>query len=546
MKKLLSFLMAVVTALTVIIPSQATPLFAQSPEAPVTLRVGTWNIAANKHPDLAAMSNVIAENNIEVLAVQEVDMFNNRNNTDMMAGLTSAKLAHTDFAKFRDYEGGEFGIGFVSQYPILKSSASPLETYELEATKVAQRIVVEKDGKQIALYNVHLSAQTPKQMTARELRQIQMTQLAEQIANDPVEYKVIMGDFNTDQDTYEFSRLLDYFNMANGRDDQWLRTYWPDDDPAMKVFAVDNILATKNIEIDNIKVVNNKLSDHYMLTADLTLSDEKAPELRQNRALGAEVNVSSSDEGTSAFALVDYQYGKGWTSSEAKAEITLRLDHVVENAQVKLIWGDQKPTHYTISTSFTGKNWTKTADVSDAKAIDSLTVGNARYIKLELLEKTADIYDLREIEVLGKFNDALDTTNENILENSGFEVWEPIVVPHPDQPNTTVWWDKAVWENDMKTKPWIYQVHEGNENRAVYYMAYQDAEDKHEGQYSVRIEKRTGADREGYFKLQDYPFIKGQAYKISFWYKTENLSSDCRSGAKAGAQTGKSLVKTIK
>lgn len=40
--------------------------------------------------------------------------------------------------------------------------------------------------------------------------------------------------------------------------------------------------------------------------------------------------------------------------------------------------------------------------MSDAKAIDSLTVGNARYIKLELLEKTADIYDLREIEVLGR------------------------------------------------------------------------------------------------------------------------------------------------
>ena len=120
MKKLLSFLAALVTALTVIVPSQATPLFAQSPEAPVTLRVGTWNIAANKHPDLAAMSNVIAENNIEVLAVQEVDMFNNRNNIDMMAGLTSTKLVHTDFAKFRDYEGGEFGIGFVSQYPILK------------------------------------------------------------------------------------------------------------------------------------------------------------------------------------------------------------------------------------------------------------------------------------------------------------------------------------------------------------------------------------------------------------------------------------------
>ena len=37
---------------------------------------------------------------------QEVDMFNNRNNIDMMAGLTSTKLVHTDFAKFRDYEEG--------------------------------------------------------------------------------------------------------------------------------------------------------------------------------------------------------------------------------------------------------------------------------------------------------------------------------------------------------------------------------------------------------------------------------------------------------
>lgn len=219
MKKLFSFLAAIVTALTVIVPSQAVPILAEPTASPVTLRVGTWNIAAGKYSSLGEMSGVIAENSLEVVAVQEVDMFNNRNNVDMLAGLKSSELSHTDFAKFRNYEGGEFGIGFVSHYPILQSSASPLETYELEATKVAQRIVIEKEGKQIALYNVHLSAQMPKQMTARELRQVQFLQLANMIAKDPIEYKVIMGDFNTDQDTYEFSRLLDFFNMANGRND---------------------------------------------------------------------------------------------------------------------------------------------------------------------------------------------------------------------------------------------------------------------------------------------------------------------------------------
>ncbi|MCH1939411.1 polysaccharide lyase family 8 super-sandwich domain-containing protein [Holdemania massiliensis] len=525
MKKLFSFLAAIVTALTVIVPSQAVPILAEPTASPVTLRVGTWNIAAGTHPNLGEMSSVIAENNLEVVAVQEVDMFNNRNNVDMLMGLTSSELSHTDFAKFRNYEGGEFGIGFVSHYPILQSSASPLETYELEATKVAQRIVIEKEGKQIALYNVHLSAQTPKQMTARELRQVQFLQLANMIAKDPIEYKVIMGDFNADQDTYEFSRMLDFFNMANGRNDQWQRTYWPDDDPAMKVFSVDNILATKNIQIDNFEVVQNQLSDHYLLCADLTLSEEKAPDLRKNLALGAAVEVSSSDEGTSAFSLVDYQYGKGWTSSEASAEITVQLDHAVENAQVKLHWGEQKPSHYTLSTSISGKTWTKVAEVNQPQVMDSLSAGNARYIKLELMEKTTDLYDLREIEVFGQFNAALDAANENILDNSGFEMWEPIVIPHPLQPNGT-WWDKDIWENDLKTQPWIYQIYLGEQAMTPYYMAYQDKQDKHEGECSVRVEKRVGATNEAYFKLQNYPFVKDQTYKISFWYKTADMSSE--------------------
>ena len=91
MKKLFSFLAAIVTALTVIVPTQAVPILAEPTASPVTLRVGTWNIAAGTHPNLGEMSSVIAENNLEVVAVQEVDMFNNRNNVDMLAGLTSSE-----------------------------------------------------------------------------------------------------------------------------------------------------------------------------------------------------------------------------------------------------------------------------------------------------------------------------------------------------------------------------------------------------------------------------------------------------------------------
>lgn len=166
------------------------------------------------------------------------------------------------------------------------------------------------------------------------------------------------------------------------------------------------------------------------------------------------------------------------------------------------------------------------AEVNQPQVIDSLSAGNARYLKLELLEKMTDQYDLREIEVFGQFNAALDATNENILDNSGFEMWEPTVIPHPQRPNDSVWWDKDIWENDLKTQPWIYQIYQGTQAMIQYYRAYRDAEEMHEGQYSVRVEKRKGATKEAYFKLQDYPFVKDQTYKISFWYKTADMSSE--------------------
>ena len=95
--------------------------------------------------------------------------------------------------------------------------------------------------------------------------------------------------------------------------------------------------------------------------------------------------------------------------------------------------------------------------------------------------------------MFGQFNAALDATNENILDNSGFEMWEPTVIPHPQRPNDSVWWDKDIWENDLKAQPWIYQIYQGTQAMIQYYRAYRDAEEKHEGQYSVRVEKSEGA-----------------------------------------------------
>ena len=90
----------------------------------------------------------------------------------------------------------------------------------------------------------------------------------------PVEYKIIVGDFNADQYHEEFEEIFgaDY-NIANGMNGIFQDTFNGVDD-TMEVNCVDNIITSKNIEIEVVQMVANKLSDHNMFFADVTFKTE--------------------------------------------------------------------------------------------------------------------------------------------------------------------------------------------------------------------------------------------------------------------------------
>ncbi|BES85015.1 hypothetical protein PEC302107_33600 [Pectobacterium araliae] len=58
--------------------------------------------------------------------------------------------------------------------------------------------------------------------------------------------------------------------QANGGEAGWIDTFH-EKDPMMKVFSIDNIIVSKNIEISDVKSIRSTLSDHYPLIAKLTL-----------------------------------------------------------------------------------------------------------------------------------------------------------------------------------------------------------------------------------------------------------------------------------
>ncbi|MDF9837555.1 MULTISPECIES: polysaccharide lyase family 8 super-sandwich domain-containing protein [unclassified Breznakia] len=234
-----------------------------------TLRVGTFNIAAGKKPDVDAQRNLSDLYNLEIVGLQEVDVNTGRNNYDMLEKFASNNYTASYFSKAIDFSGGQYGIGSASRYALDDTSTTYVDTTGADEARVFQRSVITKNGKKIAFYNLHLSWETPK------IREKQFAQLKAALAADPIEYKIAVGDFNADQYYSEFYTFLEDMDMANGYDGIWHETYNGVDN-TMKHNCIDNILVSRNLKINNVQNVKTTLSDHNLFWAEVEFLDEDA------------------------------------------------------------------------------------------------------------------------------------------------------------------------------------------------------------------------------------------------------------------------------
>ena len=215
-----------------------------------TLRVGTFNIAANKKPDVDKLRELTEKYNLEVVGLQEVDMNTDRNDYDMLKAFQGDTYPAGYFSKAIDYGGGEYGIATVAKYDFTENSKTLLDTEAAGADsedRVFQRSVFEKEGREIAFYNTHFSYENP------EVRVVQFAQLKEALAEDDTEYKIVVGDFNADQYQSEFYTMLESMDMANGYEGVWYYTFNGVDE-TMKVNTIDNIFVTRNLSIESVEM----------------------------------------------------------------------------------------------------------------------------------------------------------------------------------------------------------------------------------------------------------------------------------------------------
>lgn len=266
-----------------------------------TLVVASNNIDAKSQPDVDAQRKLLEENGVEIFGLQEVDNMTRRNHYDVVSKFKVDPYKDAFFSNAIAFSGGEYGIATVSKYEFKSKDATKLysdlfagkeiaqeladaykdydpDNKESEAKmdavsaknpielRLYQRVVIEKDGKEIAFYNTHLSYEDQK------LRKQQMETLMKAMDSDTCKYVIAVGDFNADQSTKEFDAFKEKYHIANGLDGKWLDTYNGVDD-TMKVNSVDNIIVSKNITIKEVKMIPSKLSDHNPLVATLELGE---------------------------------------------------------------------------------------------------------------------------------------------------------------------------------------------------------------------------------------------------------------------------------
>ena len=251
--------------------SMVTPATALTPQVKAEaseFKIASYNIAA-KGNSTTAISDLVTTEGIDIVGFQEVDKNTGRNPKDMLKEIADGAGYDQYFRKNIDYSGGEYGIGMITNTELTNKSGEDLNSGGYEG-RGWQRAEITIDGKTVAVYNTHLTWEAPN------IRADQMKEVLNVMEADETEYKVLTGDFNAQESNDEFDVYLRNYNIANGKDNEWLDTYIPFD-ASMKTNAIDNIITTRNIEINKVEAyeADGIGSDHKILIASCELLEEE-------------------------------------------------------------------------------------------------------------------------------------------------------------------------------------------------------------------------------------------------------------------------------
>ncbi len=198
----------------------------------VTVRVLTFNILHGATTegdfDLDKIADVIKQVDPDLVALQEVDFKTNRaKNYDLATELGLRTKMAPLFGKAMDYDGGGYGEGILSKYPIIASRNVPLPHSPGNEPRTALEVTVElESGDTVSFIGTHLEHQ---QQSSDRLYQVQKINNAFTGNNYPT---ILAGDLNDTPESKPIALLKRYWSSAEDANSE--PTY-PSENPRKKI-----------------------------------------------------------------------------------------------------------------------------------------------------------------------------------------------------------------------------------------------------------------------------------------------------------------------
>ena len=232
------------------------------------LRILTYNIhhARNESGvvDVATLARYIFEQQADIVALQEVDSMCNRSGRiDIMEELGRLTGMYYYFGKAMNYDGGGYGEGLLSRWPILNIGTVQLPTDPVlnsEPRSAIEAIVSAGNKPPFKFFATHLD-----HLEDERDRLLQTRFIAERYKQEAMPF-IIAGDLNALPDSKPMEQLFAVAQMPS-MDEK--HPTWPSKRPTLKI---DYILFSKshNWRPVHFKVLDeDHISDHRPVVAEV-------------------------------------------------------------------------------------------------------------------------------------------------------------------------------------------------------------------------------------------------------------------------------------
>ena len=248
---------------------------APAPGSP--LRALVYNIHAGKdaagEENLERVAALIRDAGADLVLLQEVDRGTRRSGgVDQLAEFERRTGFHGAFGRTLDYQGGEYGIGVLSRWPILSATLIPLPVAPAQERaggsyepRGALRVTVDAPGGVVGIVNTHLDPSRDDGYRRQEVEAVRRI-AADLRTRHP--RTVVGGDFNAEPGAATIDAML-----ADGWLDAWPvcgegngLTY-PADAPIKRI---DYVFLAPGLRCADAGVLETTTSDHRPVLVTLT------------------------------------------------------------------------------------------------------------------------------------------------------------------------------------------------------------------------------------------------------------------------------------